>query len=145
MLCNPTPIHALRKRCMHSEASARSDEVWYQIFCLCGVETSFLCNVKVYVGREFEQSERNENMGMTVALDLMKTIENSGLGVTSDNFFTSIPFADKLWEKKLTLAGLMRANGRAIPPQFQKKTNRALHNIEFGCQKEETIFFMSQS
>ena len=114
-------------------------------FCLCGVETSFLCNVKVYVGREFEQSERNENIGMTVVLDLTKTIENSGLGVTSDNFFTSIPFADKLWEKKLTLAGLIRANERAIPPQFQKKTSRALHNIEFGCQKEETMFFMSQS
>ena len=108
-------------------------------FCLCDVDTSYLCNVQVYVGREFEQSERNKNIGMNVVLDLVKSIENSGRGVTTDNFFTSIPLADKLWEKKLTFVETMRANKRAIPPQFQKNKNRVLHDIKFGFQKEKTL------
>ena len=33
----------------------------------------------------------------------------------------------------------MRANKRAIPPQFQKDKKRELHEIKFGFQKEKTL------
>ena len=92
-----------------------------------------------FVGKEIQQSARNKNIWMNVVLDLVTTIENTGRGVTTDNFFTSIPLAEMLWEKKLTLVGKMRANKRAIPPQFQKDKKRELQEIKFGFQKEKTL------
>lgn len=64
------------------------------------MDTSYLYNVQVYGGKEFEQSEQNKSIETNVSLDLLKNIENSGRGVTIDLFFILIPLTDKLWEKK---------------------------------------------
>ena len=58
---NPTPIHALMKPCTHSEESGRSEHYMLskpfkygiKYFCLRDVDTSYLCNVQFYVGRQF--------------------------------------------------------------------------------------------
>ena len=76
---------------------------------------------------------------MNVALDLAKTIENTGRGITTDNFFKSIQLADRLMGEKRTLLGTVRANKRAMPPEFLKNKNREVHENKFGFQKEKTL------
>ena len=65
--------------------------------------------------------------------------------ITTDNFFTLIPLADELWDKKTTLTETLRYNKWAIPPQFLKDKNREVHKSQFGFQEEKNWFPMCQS
>ena len=76
---------------------------------------------------------------MNVALNLVKPIEKTGRGATTDSFFTSIPLAEKLWEKNLTLVGTLNKNKRAIPSQFQANRNRPINDSKFGFNREKTL------
>ena len=76
---------------------------------------------------------------MNFVLKLVQPIEKTGRGVTTDSFFTSIPIAEKLWEKKLTLLGTLNRNKRAIPHQFQANRNRPINDSQFGFNQEKTL------
>ncbi|KAI4804290.1 hypothetical protein KUCAC02_025921 [Chaenocephalus aceratus] len=52
---------------------------------------------------------------------LSSGIRHTGRNITMDNFFTSIPLAEKLLEKNLTLVGTLRQNKPDIPPVMKPK------------------------
>ncbi|KAJ4936484.1 hypothetical protein JOQ06_003008 [Pogonophryne albipinna] len=49
-----------------------------------------------------------------------------------DNFFTSIPLAEKLLEKNLTLVGTLRQNKPDIPPVMKPNKLREKYSSKFG-------------
>lgn len=51
-------------------------------------------------------------------LRLSQPIHGSNRTVVCDNWFTSIPAAEKLLKKEITLVGTVRKNKREIPPEF---------------------------
>ncbi|XP_077300696.1 uncharacterized protein LOC143921322 [Arctopsyche grandis] len=61
------------------------------------------------------------------------------IGVTTDNFFTSVALADNLLDKGLTLTGTLRKNKREIPKEFLPSKHRLLHSSLFGFTSTKTL------
>lgn len=56
-----------------------------------------------------------------------------------DNFFTSVPLAEKLLEKNLTIVGTLRQNKPDIPPIMKPSKSREIHSSEFGFNGNMTM------
>jgi hypothetical protein len=108
-----------------------------KIWVASDVETSYIRNLQIYTG--MQDGKKETNQGHRVVLDLSKHLQNSGRGITVDNFFTSIPLAQDLLKKKLTLIGTVRANKVEIPPEFLLKKTREEHSSLFGFTKNMTM------
>ena len=108
-----------------------------KIWVCADSDTAYICNLQVYTG--MKNNQREVNQGMRVVSELAAPYYNSGRGITTDNFFTSIPLANLLLEKKLTLVGTLRANKREIPQQFLPNKNRDTHTSIFGFTKDITL------
>lgn len=68
-----------------------------KIWTVADAKTGYILNSQVYTGNVNNQREINQGKGVT--LDLVEPYVDSQLGVTTDNFFTSIPLAESLLEK----------------------------------------------
>ena len=83
----------------------------------CDSETSYICNIQLYTGREVGQI-REKNQGTSVVMDMVKDMEKSGRNITCDNFFTSLSLGTLLKERGLTLLGTIRKNRKEIPQEL---------------------------
>ncbi|KAI4815178.1 hypothetical protein KUCAC02_005335, partial [Chaenocephalus aceratus] len=59
-------------------------------------------------------------------------IRHTGRNITMDNFFTSIPLAENLLEKNLTLVGTLCQNKPDIPPVMKPNKLREKYSSKFG-------------
>ena len=50
--------------------------------------------------------------------DLSKGYFNTFRCIAMDNYFTSVPLAQKLFENKISLIGTMRSNKNEVPESF---------------------------
>ncbi|KAI4797357.1 hypothetical protein KUCAC02_025155, partial [Chaenocephalus aceratus] len=51
-----------------------------------------------------------------------------GRNITTDNFLTSVPLAEHLLEKGLTIVGTLRQNKPDIPPVMKASKSREVHS-----------------
>ena len=58
------------------------------MWTLCDATNTFLCNSKVYIGKENDKIETNQ--GKKLVKILIYPYLNKGRNVTTDNFFTSL-------------------------------------------------------
>ena len=107
-----------------------------KIWMLCDVETSYAMNLQVYTGKEGPRSEKNQ--GCRVVLDLTHSLK-SGYGITTDNFFTSIPLAQELLKRGLTLTGTLRKNKTEIPAELQPMPARKELSSMFAFNGNLTV------
>ena len=77
-----------------------------KFWMVCDTTTFFVLRAFPYVGRE----EREVGFGDHVTFSLMQPYENTGLNVTTDNFFTSLSLARRLLQSNITMLGTMRAH-----------------------------------
>jgi hypothetical protein len=77
------------------------------------VKSKYILNGFSYLGKDELRS--TTPLGEFVVLKLAKQYLHQGRTITTNNFFTSIPLAEKLVEKKTSLVGTIRANNREIP------------------------------
>jgi len=82
---------------------------------------------------------REINQGKRVVHDLVRPWYRSGRNVVADNFFCSIPLADELLEKTLTLVGTLRKNKPEIPLEMLPRMDRAEYSSIFGYDGKITI------
>ena len=59
--------------------------------------------------------------------------------ITMENFFTSIPLAEKLLEKNLTIVGAVRQNKPDIPAVMRPSKLREKHSSESGFSGNTTM------
>ena len=76
--------------------------------CIVDVATSYLLDCNPYLG--MINGVRESDSGRKIVLKLCNEYFGSNRNVTMDNFFTSIPLADDLFFKDLSLIGTLRAN-----------------------------------
>ena len=94
--------------------------------------------MQVYLGKN-NNAPREVNPGTRVVLDMTKEIEKSGQNVTCDNFFTSLPLAQKLSEKKLTIVETLKKNKPELPLQFAMTKGREVKSTLFAFQNDAMI------
>lgn len=71
-------------------------------------KSGYVSNCQIYNGNI--NNRREVNQGQRVVLQMVEPFFNTGRGTTTDNFFTSLPLAKELMERKLSLTGTMRAS-----------------------------------
>ena len=78
-----------------------------------------MMNAKVYLGKE------NNEVACELASDIVCMLvqpisgQQGGRHVTTDNFFTSVDFFNRLKDRSLTLVGTMKQNKKEISTEFK--------------------------
>ena len=76
--------------------------------CIVDVETSYLLDCQPYLG--MIDHVRESDSGRKIVMKLCKEYFGTHRNVTMDNFFTSIPLAEDMFNENLSLIGTLRAN-----------------------------------
>lgn len=93
------------------------------------VQSKYVINGFPYLGKD--ETRTSTPLGEFVVLKLAEPYLHQGRNITTDNFFTSIPLAEKLVAKRTSLVGTIRANKRELPkPAKIKKDKMKLYSSE---------------
>uniref|UniRef100_A0A8C4PWH1 PiggyBac transposable element-derived protein domain-containing protein n=1 Tax=Eptatretus burgeri TaxID=7764 RepID=A0A8C4PWH1_EPTBU len=109
-----------------------------KIFWLCDSKTSYALDGIAYMGKRPGQ-DAQRNLGLNIVQQLSSTLRNTGRNIITDSFFTSVPLAKALLEKRLTLVGMLRQNSPDIPALMKPCKKRQLYSAEFGFKDNITI------
>lgn len=115
-----------------------------KIMILSDARQFYVYNAYIYHGKSSDglgltEAEKKLAVPTQSVLRLVKPIENSNRNVTADNWFSSIPLAELLLQKKLTYLGTLKKNKREIPPEFKPSKNRAVGSSLYGFTKDLTL------
>lgn len=70
---------------------------------------------------------------------MTEPIHGTNRNVTTDNWFTSVPLADIMLSKQLTIVGTLRKNKKEIPPAFLPNRTKEVKSSEFAFDNEKTL------
>ena len=82
--------------------------------CLCDAKTNYICNMKVYVGKQPEGPFQLSNKPHDITLRMVSPIFGTGRNLTTDKWYTSVSLAEDLLKMKVTLVGTMRKINRTF-------------------------------
>lgn len=85
-------------------------------FELCDSETNYVLNIALYSGKDFLANEPGP-FTQKVVIDQLSSSNslNKGHHVFTDNFYTKIPLARELLNKKTFLIGTINKNSKELP------------------------------
>lgn len=109
-----------------------------KLYGLCDSKTFYTSNFEVYCGKQKPGPYDVSNKPCDIVQRLSKDIQRSNRNITMDNYYTSVPLADDLSKKQLTVIGTLKANKREIPPQFITKS-REIGSCLYGFQYDKTL------
>lgn len=136
-------LEPFRGRCPFRQyIKSKPSKYGIKIFALADAKTFYCSNMEVYCGNQPDGPYKVSNAASEVVLRLIQPISNSGRNVTVDNFFTSVPLANKLsQDHKLSLVGTLRKNKREIPAvsQYITHTDRQLYSSVFLYGENATL------
>ena len=128
-----------RGRCPFKQyIPSKPDKYGIKIWICADVKTCYVYNCMPYLGRQPGEL-RQENVGAKTVCALLEPLYNSGRNVTVDNFFTSVPLANELLSKKITLVGTLRKNKTEIPVEFLPNRRREIGSSLFGFQNQLSL------
>ncbi|XP_067278005.1 piggyBac transposable element-derived protein 4 [Pseudorasbora parva] len=102
-----------------------------KIFWMCDAEVPYAIDAIIYTGRKSGE-ETKKNLAENTVLRLSSGLQQKGLNITMDSYFTSIHLAENLFEKNLTMVGTLNIKNPHVPPIMKPSKLRALHTSEFG-------------
>ncbi|KAL4101274.1 hypothetical protein QTP88_021294 [Uroleucon formosanum] len=82
-----------------------------KFFKACG-SNGYTYKIIIYEGK---QSIKGESLTETIVSDLCENYLNEGRTIVTDNFYTSVPLAEKMLSKNAHLVGTLRKNRRFLP------------------------------
>lgn len=133
-------LEAFRGKCSFRQyIPSKPNKYGLKVFALCDAKTFYTSAMEVYVGLQPDGPYRQDNSAKCVVERLCQSIYGSNRNVTTDNWFTSMPLADSLKDKKLTLLGTMRKNKREIPPEMTQDNGRPEGSSIFAFQEDRTL------
>ncbi|CAK1598455.1 unnamed protein product [Parnassius mnemosyne] len=100
---------------------SKPDKYGIKLLMFCDAKSYYMINSIIYTGKD--STPRELPVAEYYALELSTSIHGSNRNITYDNWFTSIPAAEKLLTKNVTTVGTMK-----------KKQNRNPYSF-FGNQK----------
>jgi hypothetical protein len=95
-----------------------------KIFWICESDTGYALNGEIsHVGKQ-PGDPVHHNLTTEVVKKICASIYHSSRNVIMDNYFTSLPLLEYLFEKSLTVVGTLRQNKRKIPKEFKPNKDR---------------------
>ena len=116
-----------RGRCgFRQSIPKKPDKYGMKLFFICDCTSGYSYNGLPYTGREGDT--RRVGLAEHVVKTLCNPVHNSGINVTTDNWFTSTKLAEDLLLKQITLLGMLRKTNQIFP------NNLLQEKIERWCQ-----------
>lgn len=110
-----------------------------KIFTLTDAKMFYVKDMEVYVGTQPENSPYlQSNKPHDIVIRLASEIEGTGRNITGDNWFSSVPLARDLLQRKITYVGTLRKNKKELPPELVSKQTEE-HNSIFAYQTDLTV------
>ncbi|XP_014290398.1 piggyBac transposable element-derived protein 4 [Halyomorpha halys] len=129
-----------RGRCVFRQyIPNRPSKYGIKMYALVDSCTLYTSNLEIYAGRQPDGPYNVNNTASEVVMRIAEPILNTGRNITLDNYFTSIPLASELLEKKTTIVGTLRKNKKEIPVRFIETNRRDLHSSLFGFTKTSVL------
>ena len=77
---------------------------------LVDVKSKYVANTTPYLGAQEKEQRGNVPLEESVVLKYTQHIKGKGYNICCNNFFTSLPLAEKLQQAKLSLVGNIKKN-----------------------------------
>ena len=92
----------------------------------------------IYVGRQ-PGSKPEKNLGQNVVIQLTSPLQASGRNVTMNIYFTGVPLAKTMLQRKLTIVGTMKKCKIEIPECMKPAKSRETKTSIFGFNDQLTM------
>ncbi|XP_077301051.1 piggyBac transposable element-derived protein 4 [Arctopsyche grandis] len=133
-------LHPFRGRCSFIQyIPSKPAKYGLKMFALCDAKSFYTSNLEIYCGIQPAGPFAASNTPTDIVKRLVTPIENSNRNLTTDNWYTSVPLADYLLTKKITVLGPIKKNKVEIPKEFLPGKSRAVGSALFGFQKEKMM------
>ena len=84
-------------------------------FVLSDSTNGYVYRVQIYTGKSMEATDAGAGLCTRVVLDLMDGLEDAGLDLYTDNYYTSPDLYTTLYEKGINACGTVRTNRKGFP------------------------------
>jgi hypothetical protein len=102
-------------------------------------KTYYVCNGIPYVSKQ-AGADLAVGLGSDVVLKRSAYVYNTGRNITMDNFCSSVPLAESLLSKRLTMLGTMRKEKKQdIPQEFLPSKQRPPGHTIYGFKENLTL------
>ncbi|GBP71879.1 PiggyBac transposable element-derived protein 4 [Eumeta japonica] len=116
---------------------SKPDKYGIKLLMFCDAKSYYMINSIVYTGKD--STPRGIPVAEYYALELSTTIHNTNRNITYDNWFTSIPTAQKLLSKNVTTVGTLKKNKTELPTHFTETKHRDLNTSMFAYHDKLTL------
>ena len=120
---------------------SKPDKYGVKFWVLADVETKYVSNIDVYLGAQEKEQRFDAPLAESVVVNLFKRIKGKGNNITCDNFFTSLPVAEKLARDKLSIVETMQKNRRELCKKMNHK-NKATYSSNFYWHDPTNFLFV---
>lgn len=117
---------------------SKSDKYGVKLFMFCDRKSYYMISSITFAGKD--STPKGIPVAEYYALQLSTSICNTNRNITYDNWFTSIPVAQKPLEKNVTTVGTLIKYQTEIPSHFTETKARALNTSMFAIHDEFTLF-----
>lgn len=133
-------LHPFRGRCGFIQyIPSKPAKYGIKMYALCDAKSFYTANLEIYCGKQPDGPFGSSNSPIDVVKRLVTPIENTNRNLTVDNWYTSVPLAEYLLTKKITILGTMKKNKPEIPTAFLPDKHKAVGSCLFGFQKDATL------
>lgn len=115
----------------------KPDPYGIKVILLCNVSMSYVLNAVYYIGKE--DPPITEPRSEYCLVTLTEHLHGKKRCIVADNWFSSIPAAEKLLEKGLTFVGTLRKNKRQILKEILSTKDRPNNSAVFIFHEEITL------
>ena len=92
----------------------KPDKFDIKFWVLVVVKYNYVANITTYLDAQEKKQRGNVPLGESVVVKLTEYIKGKRYNICCNNFLTSLPWAEKLKQAKLSLVGTIKKNRRYL-------------------------------
>ncbi|XP_049857739.1 uncharacterized protein LOC126341504 [Schistocerca gregaria] len=129
------PFHGCGK--FRQYIANKSAKYGIKVYALCDARMFYKQNMELYAGKQPTGPYQVPNDAGNVMLRLIRPIDKPARNMAMDNYFTSIPLANKMYANhQLTIVGTLKKNKREIPLELLDIRHRQLNGCIFVSEEK---------
>ena len=113
----------------------KPDKYGIKFWVLVDVKAKYVANITPYLGAQEKESRCGVPLGESVVIKISEHIKGKGYNICCDNFFTSLPLAEKLQKSKFSLVGTIKKNRRDLSVSMTEPQQEGVNSSKFFWHK----------
>ena len=109
----------------------------FKLWLLASAKTGYVYKMDLYTGAS--EKGKEGSLAENVVLKMTKELENSGIIVGMDNFFSSVPLFQKLRNLKIKAVGTVRTNRKMLPSKVKDAKTMKENEVHAFVTEDKTL------